>query len=66
MGRPARNNPRFSNAVFRVLGADAPWHYLPTDYGHWGYTYNRFRNRQKDGPWGKLLDTLANALTWSG
>ena len=60
VGRPARNNPRFSNAVRQVLGAGAPWRDLPPDYGHWGSTYNSFRNRQKDGTWGKLLDTLAN------
>ena len=44
----------------RFLGAGAPWRHLPTDYGHRGSTYNRFRNRQKDGTWGKLLDALTN------
>ena len=34
----------------------------PRNYGHWGFTYNRFRNWQKDGAWEKLLDTLANDL----
>ena len=60
VGRPAQNNRRFSNGVFRVLGAGAPWRDLPPDYGHWASTYNRFHNRQKDGTWEKLLDTLAN------
>ena len=60
VGRPAQNNRRFSNAVFRVLCAGAPWRDLPPDYGHWASTYNRFRNWQKDGTWEKLLGTLAN------
>ena len=32
----------------------------PRNYEHWGSTYNRFRNRQKDGTWERFLDTLAN------
>ena len=59
-GRPAQNNRRFINGVFRVLRTGAPWRDLPTDYGHWGSTYNRFRNWQKDGTWERFLDTLAN------
>ena len=66
MGRPAQNSRRFNNAAFRVLGAGAPWRDLPPDYGHWASTCNRFRNRQKDGAWQRLLDTLANEpdLEW--
>ena len=37
-----------------------PWRDLPSDYGHWGSTYNRFRNWQKDGAWERFLDILAN------
>ena len=59
VGRPAQNNRRFINGVFRVLSAGAPWRDLPPDYGHWA-SYNRFRNWQKDGTWERLLDTLAN------
>ena len=60
VGRPAQNNRRFINGVFWVLRTGAPWRDLPPDYGHWGSTYNRFRNWQKDGTWQRLLDTLAN------
>ena len=60
VGRPTRNNRRFSNSVLQVLGTGTPWCHLSPDYGHWGSTYSRFRNRQKDGTRGKLLDTLAN------
>ena len=57
---PPLNNRRFINGVFWVLRNGAPWRDLPSDYGHWGSTYNRFRNWQKDGAWQRLLDTLAN------
>ena len=60
MGRPTQNNRRFINGVFRVLRTGAPWRDLPPDYGHSGSTCNRFRNRQEDGAWQPLLDTLAN------
>ena len=60
VGRPALNNRRFSNGAFWVLSAGAPWRDLPSDYGHWGSTYNRFRNWPKDGAWERLLNTLAN------
>ena len=58
VGRPAQNNRRFINGVFRVLRTGAPWRDLPPDYAYWSSTYNRFRNRQKDGAWQRLLDTL--------
>ena len=57
-GRPAQNNRRLINGVFWVLRTGAPWRDLPPDYGHWGSTYNRFRNWQKDGTWQRLLGTL--------
>ena len=62
MGRLAQNHRCFINAVFRVLGAGAPWLDLPPDYGHWGFTYNRFRNWQKYSAGERLLATLANDL----
>ena len=36
VGRPAQDNRRFSNAVFRVLRTGAPWRDLPPDYGDGG------------------------------
>ena len=34
VGRPAQNNRRFINGVFRVLRTGAPWRDPPPDYGH--------------------------------
>ena len=34
VGRPAADNRRFSNGVFRFLRTGAPWRDLPPDYGH--------------------------------
>ena len=59
VGRPALNNRRFSNGAFWGLGAGTPWRDLPSDYGHRGSIYNRFRNWPKDGAWERLLNTLA-------
>ena len=57
---PCTEQPPLISHVFWVLRTGAPWRDLPPDYGHWGSTYNRFRNWQKDGAWQRLLDTLAN------
>ena len=66
VGRPAQNNRRFNNAVFRVLGVGAPWRDLPPDYGHWASTCNRFRNGQKDGAWQCSWIPWPTTPTWSG
>ena len=48
VGRPAQDNRRFINTVFRVLRTGAPWHDLPPDYGDGGAVHRRFsRWRQK-------------------
>ena len=41
-GRPAANNRRFINAVFRVLRAGAPGRDLLPAYGDWSNTHRRF------------------------
>ena len=66
VGRPAQDNRRFSNAVFRVLRTGAPWRDLPPDYGHWNTPHNRFRRWQKNGAGAQLLATLAgdSDLEW--
>ena len=63
VGRPAQDNRRFSNAVFRALRTGEPWCDLPPDYGHWNTTHNRFRRGQKNGTWAQFLATLAGDLT---
>ena len=60
VGRPARNDRRLVNGVVRGQVAPRGAGAQNPDYGHWGSTYNRFRNWQKDGAWQRLLDTLAN------
>ena len=57
--RPARNNRRFSNAVFRVFGAGAPWRDLPPDYGDGCATHRRFSRWRAEGTWARLLDVVS-------
>ena len=63
-GRPAQDNHRFSNAVFRVLRAGAPWRDLPPDYG--GAAPRRFRRWRQKGVWAELPEAVIDEpdLEW--
>ena len=58
IGRPARNNRTFINAVFWILRTGAPWRDLPPDYGDWKNTHKRYSRWCKRGVWSKLQETL--------
>ena len=60
VGRPAEDNRRFSNAVFRILRTGAHWRDLPPDYGHWNTAEHRFGRWQKSGLWAKLLAAVSD------
>ena len=60
MGRPAQDNRRFSNAVFRVLRTGAPRRDLPPDYGDGGAVPRRFSRWRQKGAWAQLLEAMIN------
>ena len=66
VGRPAKDNRRFVNAVFRVLRTGAPWRDLPPDYGYGCATHRRYRRWIKRGVWAQLLAAVSDApdLEW--
>ena len=66
VGRHARNNRRFSNAVFRVFGIGTSWRDLPPDYGNGCATHRRFSRWRAEGTWARLLDVVSVDPDWSG
>jgi len=58
VGRPARDNRLFINAVFWILRTGAPWRDLPPDYGDWKNTHRRFCRWRDRGVWESLLEEL--------
>jgi transposase len=56
VGRKAKDNRKFINAVFWILRTRAPWRDLPPDYGDWKNTHRRFCRWRDKGIWEKLLE----------
>jgi len=66
VGRPARDNRQFINALQWIFRTGSPWRDLPPDYGHWKNTHRRFSRWRDRGVWEGLLDKLGNEadLEW--
>ena len=58
VGRPAQDNRRFINAVFRIIRTGAPWRDLPPDYGDWKNTHRRYSRWRDRGVWEDILEAL--------
>lgn len=56
LGRNARDNRQFINAVIWILRTGAPWRDLPPDYGDWKNTNRRFCRWRDKGIWEKLFN----------
>ena len=56
LGRNAKDNRLFINAVVWILRTGAPWRDLPLDYGDWKNTHRRFCRWRDKGVWEKLFD----------
>ena len=55
IGRPARDNRTFINAVIWILRTGSPWRDLPPDYGKWNSVQRRFCRWRDRGVWESLL-----------
>jgi len=58
VGRLAKDNRLFINAVFWIIRTGAPWRDLPPDYGHWKNVNRRFCRWRDKGIWDKLLEVV--------
>ena len=66
VGRIARNNRLFINAVMWILRTGAPWRDLPPSYGGWKNTHRRFSRWRDRGVWESLLEVVMDEpdLEW--
>ncbi len=60
LGRVARDNRQFVNAVLWIAKTGAPWRDLPTEYGRWNSVWRRFDRWVKKGIWKAVVDTLSD------
>ena len=58
VGRIARDNRRFINAVMWILRTGAPWRDLPASYGDWKNTHRRFSRWRDKRVWEQLLEVV--------
>lgn len=57
-GRTARDNRAFLNGVLWVLRSGAHWHDMPSRYGKWKSTHQRFSRWARNGIWEKVFAQL--------
>lgn len=57
-GRPPKDNRNFMEAVNWIIQTNSPWRNLPTRYGSWKTTYNRYNNWSKKGYLDNILSML--------
>jgi transposase len=57
-GRHGNNDRLFIEAVFWIIRTGSPWRDMPSEYGSWKTTYNRFNNWVKKGHLDEILEVL--------
>src|SRR5688572_20657314 len=65
VGRSAKDNRLFLNAVLWIARSGAPWRDLPERYGPWNSVYRRFRRWAVKGVWQRIFQALQEPdLDW--
>ena len=65
VGRTAKDNRLFLNAVLWIARSGAPWRDLPERYGPWNSVYRRFRRWAVKGVWQRIFQALQEPdLDW--
>lgn len=59
VGKPAKDNRNFVNAVIWIARTGAPWRDLPERYGKWNSVWKRFRRWALQDVWGKVFKELS-------
>ena len=59
-GRPARDQRRVLDAIFRIARRSAPWRDLPAELGNWNSVFRQFRRWTASGPRDVMLEALAD------
>ena len=57
-GVSGKDNRKFINAVFWILGTGAPWRDLAPSCGDWKNTHRRFCRWRDKGVWERILEAL--------
>ena len=61
VGRNAKDNHAFLNAVFWILKTGSPWRNVPLEYGKWRNVHLRFSRWCKTGVFDKIFEALSQA-----
>ena len=61
VGRTAKDNRLFVEAVLYRFRTGVPWRDLPERYGPYTTAYNRFNRWRKAGVWDRLMDAVTKA-----
>ena len=65
VGRTAKDNRQFLNAVLWIARSGAPWRDLPERFGPWNSVYQRFRRWAKKEVWQQVFEALQEPdLDW--
>ena len=58
-GRSGEDNRLFVEAVLWIVRTGSPWRDLPSEFGSWNSTYQRFAPSSRAGVWHRVFASLA-------